>query len=212
MICVCLCETDFDKCLEMTKKFDMAEIRLDLTGFKKPEIEKIFSSGAKLIATYRPGKISENNRKELLKTAIHSGAAFVDVEFETDFGFKSDIISTALKKNCNVIISYHNFDFTPPKEQLKIIAEQSFDMGANIAKITCMVQKPEDNASLLSVYEPGRRIVSFGMGELGKISRIAASFMGAEFTFASATDENATGPGQISYTKLKAIIELLKNS
>jgi 3-dehydroquinate dehydratase len=50
------------------------------------------------------------------------------------------------------------------------------------------------------------------MGELGKISRIAAAFMGAEFTFASATDESATGPGQISYTKLRTIIELFKNS
>lgn len=212
MICVCLCETDFEKCLDMSKKYDMAEIRLDLTSFGKPEIEKIFSSGAKLIATYRPGNISENERKEMLKMAINAGATYVDVEFETDFGFKKDIITAALNKKCDVIISYHNFEFTPPREQLKIIAAQSFDMGANIAKITCMVQKPEDNASLLSVYEPGKRIVSFGMGDLGKISRIAAVFMGAEFTFASATDEHATGPGQISNTKLKSIIELLKNS
>jgi 3-dehydroquinate dehydratase len=50
------------------------------------------------------------------------------------------------------------------------------------------------------------------MGDLGKISRIAALFMGAEFTFASASDEFATAPGQISYTKLRTIVELLKNS
>jgi len=196
----------------LTKKFDLSEIRLDLTGFKKPEIEKIFSSGAKLIATCRPGQVSDNDRKELLKKAIFSGATYVDVEFETDFGFKQDIISAAVSKKCDVIISYHNFKYTPPREQLKIIANQCFDMGANVAKISCMVQKPEDNASLLSLYEPGKRIVSFGMGELGKISRIAAAFMGAEFTFASATDESATGPGQISYTKLRTIIELFKNS
>jgi len=212
MICVCLSETNFHKCYELTKKFDLSEIRLDLTGFKKAEIEKIFSSGAKLIATCRPGQVSDNDRKELLKKAIFSGAAYVDVEFETDFGFKQDIIAAAVSKKCDVIISYHNFEYTPPREQLKIIANQCFDMGANVAKISCMVQKPEDNASLLSLYEPGKRIVSFGMGELGKISRIAAAFMGAEFTFASATDESATGPGQISYTKLRTIIELFKNS
>ncbi len=148
----------------------------------------------------------------MLKTAINSGASYVDVEFETDFGFKQEIISTALNTKCNVIISYHNYDFTPPREQLKIITSQCFDMGANVAKITCMVQKPEDNASLLSLYEPGKRIVSFGMGELGKISRIAAAFIGAEFTMSSATDEAPTGPGQISYTKLRTIIELFKNS
>jgi 3-dehydroquinate dehydratase-1 len=185
---------------------------LDLTRFKKPEIEKIFSSGAKLIATCRPDSISDKERKELLKLAINSGASYVDIEFETDYGFKQDVISAALNKKCDVIISYHNFDHTPPKDQLRIISNQCFDMGANVAKITCMVQKPEDNASLLSIYEPGKRIVSFGMGELGKISRIAAIFMGAEFTMASATDESVTGPGQISYTKLRTIIELFKNS
>jgi 3-dehydroquinate dehydratase I len=212
MICVCLSETDFHKCYELTKKFDLSEIRLDLTGFKKPEIEKLFSSGARLIATLRPGNISDKDRKELLKLAINSGASYVDVEFETDYGFKQEIIAAAQNKKCDVIISYHNYDFTPPKEQLKIIADQSFDMGATVAKITCMVQKPEDNASLLSIFEPGKRIVSFGMGELGKISRIASVFMGAEFTMASATDEAITGPGQISYTKLRTIIELFKNS
>ena len=212
MICVCLSETDFHKCYELSKKFDLCEIRMDLTGFKKSEVEKIFSSGSKLIATCRPGKISDKERKELLIVAINSGAAYADIEFETDFGFKQEIITKALNKKCDIIISYHNYDYTPSREQLKIIANQSFDMGANVCKITCMVQKPEDNASLLSVYEPGKRIVSFGMGELGKISRIASIFMGAEFTMASATDEAVTGPGQISYNKLRTIIELFKNS
>jgi 3-dehydroquinate dehydratase-1 len=212
MICVALSETDFDKCLDLSHKFELCEIRLDMTGFNTKQVQKMFSSGAKLIATCRPGNMSENDRKELLKAAINAGATYVDIEFETDYAFKQDVIATALSKNCDVIISYHNFTSTPTRDQLKIIANQSFDMGAHVAKIACMVQKPEDNAALLSVYESGKRIVSVGMGEMGKISRIAAPFMGAEFTFASATDEFATAPGQISYTKLRTVIELLKNS
>jgi 3-dehydroquinate dehydratase type I len=212
MICVALSETDFNKCVELTKKYELSEIRIDLTGFKIKQVEEIFKTESKLIATCRPGKISEAERLELLKTAIRSGASYVDVEFETDYGFKQEIIVAALKRKCSVIISYHNFESTPSPEQLKIIVNQMFDSGADVAKIACMVNKPEDNASLLSVYEPGKRIVSIGMGELGKISRIAAPFLGAEFTFASATDEFATAPGQISYHKLRTVIELLKNS
>ena len=212
MICVALSETNFDKCFELSKKFELCEIRIDLCGFDIEQIKTLFSSGTKLIATCRPGNVSEELRKELLITAINAGAAYVDVEFETDFGFKQEIITVALSKKCDVIISYHNFTSTPSREQLRIIVSQSFDMGAHVAKIACMCQKAEDNASLLSVYEPGKRIVSVGMGELGKISRIAAPFLGAEFTFASATDEFATAPGQISYTKLRTIIEMLKNS
>jgi 3-dehydroquinate dehydratase I len=212
MICVALSETDFDKCLDLSKKFDLAEIRLDMTKFDKSQVQKIFSSGARLIATCRPGDYKDSERIELLKAAIQYGATYVDIEFESELGYKQEIISAALAKQCDVIISYHNFSFTPSREQLKIIASQCFDMGANVAKIACMVLKPEDNASILSVYESGKRIVSLGMGEMGKISRIAAPFLGAEFTFASATDEFITAPGQISYTKLKTIIELLKNS
>jgi 3-dehydroquinate dehydratase I len=212
MICVALSETDFDKCFELTNKFELSEIRIDLTGFNKKQVEKLFSSGKKLIATCRPGKINEKERLEILLKAIFSGATYVDVEYETEYGFKQEIIAAALKKKCSVIISYHNFESTPTHDQLKIIVNQAFDSGADVAKIACMVNKPEDNASLLSVYEPGKRIVSIGMGELGKISRIAAPFLGAEFTFASATDEFVTAPGQISYHKLRTVIELLKNS
>jgi 3-dehydroquinate dehydratase-1 len=212
MICVSLSDPDFIKTLELSNKFDLAEIRLDLMGFTLEQVKQIFSAKSRLIATCRPGKLSEEERKKMLLTAINAGAAYVDVEFETDYSFKREIISAALTKKCDVIISYHNFEHTPSREQLKIIVNQSFDMGADVAKIACMVQKPEDNASLMSVYETGKRIVSVGMGEQGKISRIAALFLGAEFTFASANDEQATAPGQVSYTKLKTIVDLLKNS
>ncbi len=212
MICVSLSEPDFNKCLDLVQRFELSEIRIDLCRFNAVQIEKLFSSGAKLVATCRPNHISDDERKRLLKVAIQAGARYVDVEIESDYGFKQEIISTALKNHTDVIISYHNFDHTPSSEQLKIIINQCFDMGADVAKIACMVNKPEDNAALLSVYQTGKRIVSIGMGELGKIARIAAVFLGAEFTFASATDEYATAPGQISYTKLKTLIELLKNS
>ncbi|MCX7987627.1 MAG: type I 3-dehydroquinate dehydratase [Bacteroidales bacterium] len=197
----------------MIKKFELSEIRLDLCQFDKTQIEKIFSSGQKLIATCRPSpSMNENERLEILLTAIRSGAKYVDVEIETDYSLKQKIISEAIMRECDVIISYHNFDYTPTLEQLKIIVNQCFDMGANVAKVACMVREPSDNARLLALYHNGKRIVALGMGELGKISRIAAPFLGAEFTFASANDEFSTAPGQISYHKLNTIIELLKNS
>lgn len=210
MICVSLSEKDFEKCLEWSKEFELSEIRIDLLGFDKNQLEKIFSSGAKLIATCRPdNNVNDVVRAELLKTAILAGASYVDIEFESSYAFKQDIISLAFDKECEVIISYHNYKSTPSRDQLKIIVEQCFGMGAHIAKIACMVKKPEDNAKILSLYEPGKRIVSIGMGELGRISRIAAPFLGAEFTFASLNDELATAPGQINNEDMKKIMKLL---
>ncbi len=213
MICVSISENNFEKCLELVKKFELSEIRLDLCSFNEQQIEKIFSSGSKLIATCRPNvQITEEERLKCFITAIRSGARYVDVEIETDFSFKKAIITEALIHSCDVIISYHNYEHTPTLEQLKIIVTQCFDMGANVAKVACMVNKAEDCANILALYQPNKRIVSIGMGEMGKITRIAALFLGAEFTFASASDEFSTAPGQISYYKLKTILELLKNS
>jgi 3-dehydroquinate dehydratase-1 len=44
------------------------------------------------------------------------------------------------------------------------------------------------------------------MGDLGRISRIVAPFMGAEFTYASLSEGEATAPGQISYERLSQFI------
>jgi 3-dehydroquinate dehydratase-1 len=214
MICVSINETNFEKCCELVNKFDLCEIRLDLCHFDEKKIEALFSlSKNRLVATYRPGEnITDEFRMKQLIQAIRSGAKYVDIEIETAYAFKKAVITEAILYNCDVIISYHNFTLTPTLEQLKIIVNQCFDLGANIAKVACMVNNAEDNARLMAIYEQGKRIVSIGMGELGKISRIAAPFLGAEFTFASANDELSTAPGQISYYKLNTLIELLKNS
>ena len=48
-------------------------------------------------------------------------------------------------------------------------------------------------------------MVVLGMGEMGKITRIMAPFLGAEFTFAAMDEGKETAPGQIPYLKMKEI-------
>ena len=83
MICASISEKDVEKCIEsILDKVDMAEIRIDLAEFSNEEIKKVFSTGKKLIATCRPGKIKDDERVEMLKIAIESGATYVDIEYE----------------------------------------------------------------------------------------------------------------------------------
>lgn len=211
MICVSISEKNFDKCLELVKSFELCEIRIDLCELTLKQTELIFSSEKNLIATCRPEIVSDEKlRIQLLKTAIKAGAAYVDVEFETSYAFKQEIIAATAGTNCKVIISYHNYQCTPPANELKNIVEQSFDMGADVAKIACMINNPADNAIVLSLYTPGKRIVSIGMGQAGKISRFAAPFLGAEFTFAAPSENEATAPGQMSYKKLTELMRELE--
>jgi 3-dehydroquinate dehydratase-1 len=206
MICVSIAEKDLEKCIKSLEKIEIAEIRIDLAEFNNDEIRKVFSRRKKMIATCRPGKIRDEERAEMLKVAIESGATFVDIEYEAPDAYRNDMISFAHSHQCDVIISYHNYDKTPELEELENIVHNCYEMGADLAKIATHVNVNRDNSKILSLFKEPGRLVAIGMGDLGRISRIVAPFLGAEFTYASLNDTEATAPGQISYEKLNQFI------
>jgi len=193
---------------------ELAEIRLDRLDFSLPQVEEVFSLPGKWVATYRPGPISESERKEYYITAVKSGAAFVDIEIEAENSFLKPIKEIAERSECKTILSYHNFENTPTRPELLAIIERCFDRGADIAKITCRVLKNEDSARILSLYDSPagaqRKILALGMGEKGKITRIAAPFLGAPFTFAALSPEQKTAPGQLDVDTLQKVLELVR--
>jgi 3-dehydroquinate dehydratase len=64
----------------------------------------------------------------------------------------------------------------------------------------------------MGLYQKGERMVVIGMGKMGLITRVAAPFMGAEFTFASPGSGRETAPGQIERKDLASIIDQIKFS
>ncbi len=207
MICVAISDKNYEKCLSVMKKTEMAEIRLDLTQFTEDQVRQLFSLQKKLIATYRPCEGKEEERMKQLKTAIEAGADYVDIEFESSDEYRKELTEFAHKHNCDVIISYHNFECTPVLEELRKIVAECFQKGADLAKIATMVRANNDNAEILSLYNIPGRVVAFGMGNLGKITRIVAPFLGAEFTYAAMDEGAQTAPGQIKYSIMKSAIQ-----
>jgi 3-dehydroquinate dehydratase I len=206
MICISIAEKNLEKCFSYLEQVEIAEIRLDLTEFNLKEIELIFSARKKLIATCRPGKYADQERTEKLKAAIKAGATFIDLEFEAPEAYKNEMMEYAHSYQCDVIISYHNYECTPELDELEQIMNQCFAQGCDLAKIATMVNVNRDNSKILSLYKAPGRLVAIGMGELGKISRIVAPFLGAEFTYASLDEGQPTAPGQLSYSKLSEFI------
>ncbi|MBN1416524.1 MAG: type I 3-dehydroquinate dehydratase [Bacteroidales bacterium] len=206
MICVSICEKDIQKCLAIIEKTEISEIRLDMTEFGDDEIEKVFSCRKRLIATCRPIKYSPERQMEILKKAIQCGATYVDIEYEAPDEYKQELIDYAHHHECYVIISYHNYEMTPEVEELEQIMKNCFAQGCDVAKIVTLVRVNRDNSKLLSLYKSPGRLIAFGMGDLGKITRIVAPFLGAEFTYAAMDEGEPTAPGQIRYTRLKDFI------
>ncbi len=210
MICVAISDKNIDNCIAALEHIEMAEIRLDLTGFGIEEINKIFSQPKKLIATMRPDNFSDQERIRKLKAAIKSGAKYVDLEYESTEEYRKELIDFAHRNNCDVIISYHNFKKTPDTEELNKILKKCFVFGADIAKIVTIARKNIDNSKILSLYNNPGRIIAFCMGNLGKLTRVIVPFLGAEFTFAAMDKGDATAPGQIVYSNMKSVIDNLE--
>jgi len=183
-ICVSLGNCSKFELYKKLKEVSMAEIRLDLLDWVSlDDIKEIFSKHSNMIATFRPGKIEENKRLEYLTTAIKSGAAFVDIETESDPEFISQIIETARKYNTKVIISYHNYEVTPSLKVLQGIVVDALKKNADIVKVACQVNSQRDCARLLSLLDGKRTVVPVGMGKIGIITRVAALNLGAPFTY-----------------------------
>jgi len=220
LICVSVAEQTVELCFEAMKDLDFAEVRIDAMKVTIEDMKRIFSKPLTLIATFMPtgpGMISgravdANTRKSFLIAAIEAGAKYVDIEVQSDSAYRKEIIEKAKLKDCKVIISFHDFQSTPEMEKLEEIAALCFSEGAHIAKIACRVNSERDNLRLLGLLNnddyQGRMVV-IGMGNKGRITRVAAPLLGSPFTFASPSKGKETAEGQIEKTTLERMMGLL---
>ncbi len=212
MICVSIADVTADEACRIIREHEISEVRLDRIDFVETDIEQIFTSG-KTVATFRPvDGIDDDKRKDILKAAIKHGASYVDIEVESNDTYKNEIKEAALSEGCRTIVSYHDYIKTPVMRELEQLIYWCFEGGADIAKIACQVNSMGDAARLLSLYAIGKPVISIGMGEVGRITRIAAPLLGAPFTYASLDAARETAPGQIDSATLKQIIDMIRNS
>jgi len=206
MLCVSIAESSLDKVLEAMNGLELAEIRLDAANFSEGDISVIFSSRPiRLVATHRPASISDEVRADKLCAAIAAGAAYVDIEIESSQIFRERVAHCARQHGCTVIISYHNYEKTPATDELESIIGDCRQMGADVVKLACMATTKADAARMLSLYSHDN-IISLSMGEQGRITRVAACFLGAPFTFVSRAKGSEAAPGQIPLEDMQEII------
>ncbi|MGV8084970.1 MAG: type I 3-dehydroquinate dehydratase [Candidatus Bilamarchaeum sp.] len=215
MICLSIANISLKKCLSLLKEVECAEIRLDKLKLTEQEIVMVFSSHKNLIATNRKMNTTEsveqqNKRVKELEIAINSGAAFVDLDIEESAEIKKHVADVAKKKGTKIIISYHNFDNTPPEAQLIEIVQKCNNEHVDLVKIACQANNKRDSALLLGLLGKFDNLLVIGMGEKGQITRIVAPLLGSKLTFASISKENTTASGQMPYKKLKKIMSQLE--
>ncbi len=198
------------------KKSDYAEVRFDfLKSEQVPEaIEMIKKDLKKIVCTLRPktegGKFSgkEKERVAILKLIAEYNPFLLDVEFNTLK--RNSLFRRYLKSTkTNLLVSWHDFKKTPSSTELKKKMNQMSKFSSNV-KIVCTAKSIDDSNRMLELYsKKGKNsLISFAMGDFGRISRILCLYLGSPYTYVSLG--KAIAPGQFSVDEVKKITNLKK--
>src|SRR4051812_16368366 len=176
-----------------------------------------------LIFTFRSAKeggekeVSSNYYFQLNKAIAESGLVdLVDVELFTDQHDIESLIETAQRNDVYVIVSNHDFDKTPAKEEIIARLRKAQELGADLPKIAVMPRNAADVLTLLDATNTmveeyaDRPIITMSMAGKGIVSRLAGEIFGSALTFGAA--KKASAPGQVPVTELRNILSLINRS
>ncbi|MGN1383603.1 MAG: type I 3-dehydroquinate dehydratase [Eubacterium sp.] len=207
---------------------DVIELRMDsLEGAQSQGMVRKALSLARdilpqvnLLYTFRTAEeggeqeILEDRYFTMLEEAVKSGLAdAVDIEFYKDCGKIGRLIETARKQKVFVILSSHDFQKTPPREDIINRLITMRDLGADAAKFACMPENETDVFTLMGATAevkrrfPDQLLITMSMGGTGVLSRIGGETDGSCLTFGCA--EKASAPGQINAGELLKILEMV---
>ncbi len=161
-------------------------------------------------------EIKEDQYTTLLYSVMKSKYVdIVDVEYHNHELQVKKLIHHAHKCKKKVILSFHDFEKTPPCEELIALWKRMQFMGADIVKVAVMPKNYMDvsnimKASFLMYQKYAKQpIVAIAMSQLGSVSRVCAKQMGSAITFATLHMPNALG--QLSAQELKCMLDMLHN-
>ena len=198
------------------KKSDYVEVRFDFLKIEQiPETLEIIKKDLnKVVCTLRPksegGKFTgnENERIAIMKLIAEYTPFLLDVEFNTlkkNIQLRKYLKSTKTK----LLVSWHDFKKTPNSVQLKSKINQMSKFSSNV-KIVSTAKSTDDSTRMLELYSKKGKmnLISFAMGDFGRISRILCLYLGSPYTYVSLG--KAVAPGQFSVDEVNKIINLKK--
>lgn len=143
--------------------------------------------------------VSDEFYFELNETLARTGKVdLVDVELFNEEADVLRLIETAHKNNVKVVMSNHDFDKTPAKEEIVSRLTRMEALGADLPKIAVMPKSAGDVLTLLdatnTVSEKANQpIITMSMAGTGVISRLAGEVFGSAMTFGAAKKHRLLG-------------------
>jgi 3-dehydroquinate dehydratase type I len=224
MICISVVPATNEEALSLLGRAlplaELVELRID--RIEAPALPMLLHAGReRIVVTNRRRDEGgffascETRRLERLHEAVELGARFVDIEARTGsraVGRLADAVRSHGGRT-RLIVSHHDLAGTPSARTLAARVKACRALGADVVKIVTLANRAEDNLRVLEILpqarEMGQDIVAFCMGELGRLSRVAAPLLGSCWSYASLEEGAASAPGQLTVAEMRAVLGML---
>jgi len=136
----------------------------------------------------------------------------IDFEMGNDPDQVREVRAATRASGTHLVLSYHNFGYTPGVDFLVQRFLEAERLGADVAKVAVM---PRDRADVLALLaataqaESKSRVplISMSMGPLGAVTRMIGGVFGSSLSFA--IGEGASAPGQMPIADLKTLYDIV---
>jgi 3-dehydroquinate dehydratase-1 len=163
-----------------------------------------------------PIPLSEEQVVALMAAVCASGTVdVVDFEMNNDPAHVAQVRVAAHTHGVQLLLSFHNFQFTPAQDGLCQRFAQAQALGADIAKIAVMPQRLEDVLAVLAAtLESSQKLdiplASMSMGGWGALTRLMGGVFGSALSFAVGAE--ASAPGQVAMEDMHTVLAILQKS
>jgi 3-dehydroquinate dehydratase-1 len=190
------------------------EIRFDFLNLSDVEqalkiADNVRQKAIFTLRTYADGgkfKGDNNDRMMWLEKLSMAKPMLVDIEYNTIKG-NDDLANYLKKQKIPILVSWHDFEKTPPKDQLTDMLKK-MRIYSNYIKIVTTAINIIDALRILNLYENATEsnLIAFSMGEAGIISRIMCPIIGrSPFTYAAL--EESIAPSQLTIKQMRNIYD-----
>jgi 3-dehydroquinate dehydratase I len=140
---------------------------------------------------------------------------FVDFEMGNDPDQVRAVRDSARAQQTRLILSYHNFGYTPGRDFLVQRFLEAERLGADVAKVAAMPRDPGDVLTLLAATNEANGkaripLISMSMGPLGSVTRMIGGAFGSSLSFA--IGEGSSAPGQIPIADLNVVYDVVRRA
>jgi 3-dehydroquinate dehydratase-1 len=192
---------------------DAVEIRIDMyEGGSDAALADLRDCEAlPVIATNRPTE--DEGEKDRVGTLIEAtkDAEAVDIDVSSPDESIERVVEAARSEDATVIASHHDFDGTPPNDEMWDALERGWRVG-DVAKLAVSAETRRDAHRLLKLTldaddEGNGHVATMAMGALGSHTRVVAPLYGSCLTYASFGE--GTAPGQLSVREVRETLDML---